>query len=170
MKVFILAVILFLPLAAFGQFKSQSRDAFPQEQPQERASNQDTSSPSGFLGLDLSNLSMHHSLSFSYMSMGGQSVGVNAYTNTLLYKFSPALQARADISLLYSPFNNLGPSAQSSINGLQLSNLSLDYKPAKNLRFSVSMQRYPYGLAPGYGSGFGAFSSFDQTQTESPDK
>lgn len=169
MKTLILAIV-FLPLAAFGQFKSQSREALPEEQPHEQASNQDTGSTPGILGLDLSNLSMHHSISFSYMSFGGQSVGVNAYTNTLLYKFSPALQARADISLLYSPFNNLGPSAQSSINGLQLSNLSLDYKPAKNMTISVSMQRYPYGLEPGYGSGFGTSSSFDQTQTEPSDK
>lgn len=169
MKTFILAVIL-LPLAAFGQFKSQSQNALPQEQPQERSASSDTNAPSGFLGLDLANLSMHHSLSFSYMSMGGQSVGINAYTNTLIYKFSPAFQARADISLLYSPFNNLGPSWQNSVNGLQLSNLSLDYKPAKNLNISVSMQRYPYGLAPGYGSGFGSASSFDETQPDSSGK
>ena len=139
----LLIILLVLPVMAFGQFHTESGSMFPQ-QSQTSAPEVDSTSHSSFLGLNLSNFSMHQSASFSMMSFGGQTLGVNALTNTFQYDFSKTLRARADVSLIYSPINTLGSSVANQINGLQLSNLSLDYSPSKNFKVSVSMQRNPY--------------------------
>ena len=135
------AILIVVPVIAYGQYRSQTSTAFAGSAPEAVQSGDSTGG--GFLGLDLSRLTMRQSASFSMMSGGGQSLGVSAFTNTFLYDVSPVLRARADVSLLNTPLNTLGSAANSQLNGIQLSNLSLNYKPANNLNVVVSMQRGP---------------------------
>jgi len=72
--------------------------------------------------------SMHQSYSFSYSTMGSQSVGLSMFTNTISYKASDNLFVSADVSAVYSPFNSFGDSFSKEINGIYLSNARLDWK------------------------------------------
>jgi len=51
---------------------------------------------------------MRHSFDLSYVTSGGQGLSLGTYTNSMSYQFSDNLNARADVSLSYSPFSS-GP-------------------------------------------------------------
>jgi hypothetical protein len=105
------------------------------------------------------NLSLTHSINFSYLNAGNTSVSLTSYTGTLSYKVLKNLNVSADITMQYSPYASFGSSNaalnrefQNSFNGINLSRLSLDYKPFKNMfiHFDYVNNRngyyyYPYG-------------------------
>jgi hypothetical protein len=57
---------------------------------------------------DPSRLTMHNSYSLSYTTSGGKGYSLGALTSNIGYQFSNSLSAQFDVSLLHSPFNNLG--------------------------------------------------------------
>ena len=148
--------------SAFAQFKST---VDPQPSVSQSMVKQDDGS--FLLGLiDPNNFSMRHSFSLSYMTFGGQGMSLGTYTNSMMYKFSDALDIETDISLMTSQFNSFGKQAQSSFNGLFLNRAELNYRPWKNTLFQVSYRQLPanYWMSPGYGySGFGGFFGLDRS-------
>ena len=108
--------------------------------------------------IDPNKFSMHHSFSLSYMTMGGQGMSLGMYTNSMMYKFSDALDLQADISLMASPFNSFGKQAQNSLSGLFLNRAELNYRPWKDALLQISYRQLPsmYWLNSGYGYGLGS--------------
>lgn len=121
-------------------------------------------SPNAILGiLDPERFDMKHSVSMSYSSFGSQSLGMSMYTNSIRYKIADPLQVRADVSMMYSPFNSLPASMQDNINGIYLSRASLDYRPSEDVHISVQYRSLPGVYSPygygGYGIGLSPFDT-----------
>lgn len=85
------------------------------------------------------NFSISHSFNMSYQTMGSANVSLASYTATLSYKILDNMQLSADVTAQYSPFASIGNNSvlnkdfQNSFNGINLSRVSLDYKPFKNM-------------------------------------
>ena len=144
-------VVLFCATTASAQFKSTV-------EPQPSVAESMLRSDNGgllFGWFDPSKFNMRQSFSLSYQTFGGQGMSLGVYTNSLSYQFSDALDVRADVSLMASPFNSFGKQAQSSLSGLFLNRAELNYRPWKNTLLQVQFQQYPglYGLGAGYGFG-----------------
>jgi hypothetical protein len=108
---------------------------------------------------DPSKFSMRQSFSLSYQTFGGQGMSLGVYTNSMMYQFSDALDVRADVSLMASPFNSFGKQAQNSLTGLFLNRAELNYRPWKNALVQIQYRQYPllYGSDNRYGYGFGSY-------------
>ncbi len=133
------AVLMLLPVLAFGQLKEQLKpQSFSQllTQPQGLI---------GLLGLDPSRFSMQHSYSISYMALGGHGFSQGVYLNTMSYRFSDPLQVSLQWGILNQPFGSFGASSLYQ-NGFFLSGASMEYKPSRN--FSIGLQ---YNNIPGSG-------------------
>jgi hypothetical protein len=119
----------------------------------------DQSVPSTLFGwFDASKFSMRHSLSYSVTSFGGQAMSMGMYTNTMTYQFADNFDARADISMNYSPnmsFSGLNGKSNNNFSGVYLSNAQLSYRPWENVRVQLQYFRVPYGSS--YYSPFGNF-------------
>jgi hypothetical protein len=115
--------------------------------------------PSLFGWFDASKFSMHHTLSYSVSSFGGQAMSMGMYTNSMTYQFADNLDARADISMNYSPnmsFSGMnGKSNNTTFRGIYLSNAQLSYRPWDNVKVQLQYMRLPYGSY--YYSPFGSF-------------
>ena len=132
-------VLLVCCTAAFGQFRSQ----------------QDARSSVGgsllrpddggllFGWFDPSRLTIHNSYSLSYTTSGGKGYSLGALTSSLAYQISNPLSVQFDVSLLHSPYNNLGGNFANNISGIYLSRAQLNYQPSKNLLFQVQYQQLP---------------------------
>ena len=83
---FILIILIFLPLALFAQFKIQDKPVSIREELLKPVNSQ-----FGLSILDPSRLSISHSFSMSYMSIGGKGVAQNVYLNTLRYQIAAPL-------------------------------------------------------------------------------
>jgi hypothetical protein len=90
------------------------------------------------------NFSLNHSVNLSYQTMGNSSVSLTSYTATLGYKVMDNMNISADITMQYSPYASIGSNNpainknfQNSFNGINLSRVSLDYKPFKNMFISI---------------------------------
>jgi len=92
---------------------------------------------------DPSKLVMHQSYSLSYMTSGGHNLSLGMYTNSLSYRFSDPLSVRFDVSLMHSPYNNLGSRLGSDLTGIYLTNAQLDYRPSDNTLFRVQFRQLP---------------------------
>jgi hypothetical protein len=85
------------------------------------------------------NFSISHSFNMSVQTAGNSSVSLASYTATLSYKILDNMQISADVTAQYSPFASLGSNNplnkdfQNSFNGINLSRVSFDYKPFKNM-------------------------------------
>jgi hypothetical protein len=91
------------------------------------------------------NFYLKHSVNLSYQTMGNSSVSLTSYTATLGYKVMDNMNISADITMQYSPYASIGSNNpainknfQNSFNGLNLSRVSLDYQPFKNMFISVN--------------------------------
>lgn len=89
------------------------------------------------------NFSISHSINLSYQTLGNSSVSLSSYTATLSYKVLENMKLSADVSMQYSPYASIGSSNpalnkefQNSFNGINLSRVSLDYRPFKNMFIS----------------------------------
>lgn len=130
-----------------AQFKSQGQE---ESKVSQGLYGQPSSSSSLFGWFDPSKFSMHHSFQMSYMTMGGgQGMSLGTYTNSMQYEFSDRLNARADVSLSYSPYNSfssgLTGSKRNDLSSLYLSRAELNYKPWDNTRIQLSFRQLPYG-------------------------
>jgi len=90
------------------------------------------------------NFSLQHSVNLSYVTFGNSSVSLASYTATMSYKILKNLKLSADVTMQYSPFASLGSNNsvlnkdfQNSFNGLNLSRVSLEYKPAENMFINI---------------------------------
>ncbi len=95
--------------------------------------------------LNPDNFLMHHALSFSYMSFGGQGISLASYTNSLFYKIADPLHVRFDITLQGSPFGSYGNYQQSDLSRLFLSRAELNYQPAENMFIKLQYNQIPFG-------------------------
>ena len=128
--------------AGQAQFKSQ-REA------EDRVSDGIASAPSSlFLGwFDPAKFQMHHSFSLSYQTLGGQGLSLGTYTNSMTYQFSEKLNARADVSMMYSPYNSFGTfgkGGRSDFSSVFLSNAEVNYRPWQNVQLRVQFRQMPY--------------------------
>lgn len=134
----IAAVVVCVPVMAFGQLKEQLKpQSFSQllTQPQGLV---------GLLGLDPSRFSMQQSYSISYLSAGGQGFSQGLYLNTLSYRFSDPLQVSLQWGVMNQPFGSFGvPSLYQ--NGLFLSGASIEYKPSRKVSIGLQYNKIPGG-------------------------
>ena len=100
------------------------------------------------------NFQMRHSVGFSYVTFAGQSVSLGTYTNSMMCRFAENLDARADITLSYSPYSTFASkfgSAPEGLNGIHLSRAEINYRPWENVALQVQYRQLPFG---GYYSPF----------------
>jgi len=113
---------------------------------------------------DPSKFSMHHSVEFSYMSFAGQGMTMGTYTNSMMYQFADNLNARADVSMSFTPtnsFSSFGTKGANNFSGLYLRDAQINYRPWENFQVRLQYSQMPYGsyYSPFYypmlgGSGF----------------
>lgn len=120
------------------------------------SSSQHTGGPGNWM--NMLNMTMSHSYSMSFSSIGGQMQNINAYTNHMFFDVSDRLNAQLDISLLHSPFGNSFMTNNSNSLGTQIivDQARIDYQLTYNA--SISFQ---FSQRPGY-YGYGAYSPFNR--------
>jgi len=97
---------------------------------------------------DPSKFQMRHMVSMSYMTAGGQGLSLGTYTNMMSYQFSDKLDAQADVSMSYSPFNTFSSSLggkKNDFSGIYLSRAQLNYRPWDNVKLQIQYRAVPYG-------------------------
>jgi hypothetical protein len=141
-----LLVVFFL--AGLGRAEAQFKN---QRETEDRVSDgvSAVASPSMILGFfDPERFHMHHTFSLSYQTFGGQGMSLGTYTNSMTYDFSDRLNARADVSLLYSPYNTfsgLGGKGKTDLSSIFLSRAEVNYRPWDNVMLQVQFRQLPYG-------------------------
>lgn len=128
-------LMLVLSSISYAQYKDQLSD-----QPSVQSSLIRPDDSNGLL-LDFFNpasFSMHQSISMSFATMGGQSLSLATFTNSMMYKISDPLTLSADVSLLNSPYSSLGSKFSQSLNGIYLTRAELNYHPTSS--FSIDLQ------------------------------
>jgi hypothetical protein len=115
-------------------------------------------SPTSFLfgWFDPEKFSMRHSLGFSYQAAGGQGISLGTYTNMMSYRLAENLDAQADVSMQYSPFNSLPTfgGKRQDLSSIYLSRAELNYRPWENFQVRLQYRQLPYGYY------YSPFSSF----------
>jgi hypothetical protein len=138
-----MAVIMILVSStlAHAQFKSQV-----QEEPRVSDGMIHDSSPTLFLGwFNPERFHMNHSFNLSYQTIGGQGLSLGTYTNSMRYDFADNLNARADVSLSYSPNNSFSTyGKKNDFSSVYLSRAQLNYKPWDNVVVQVQYSQLPY--------------------------
>jgi hypothetical protein len=91
------------------------------------------------------NFSLNHSFNMSFLTGGNTSVSLASYTATLNYKILDNMNISAEVTMQYSPYASISSGSssinkefQNSFNGINLSRVSLDYQPAKNMHISLN--------------------------------
>ena len=129
MKTIILCIIIMTAVLA-----AQFRDTGTQPDPRLKLMN---SSPSSFL--DMSKMSLSHSVSMGYYSSGSNSAMVNEYIAGLKYRISDPLTLKLDLGMSYSPYASfIAPGEQST--DFYLKSASLDYKPSESFRMKIDFR------------------------------
>jgi hypothetical protein len=115
---------------------------------------------------DPSHFAIHNSYSLSYMTSGGKGLSLGTLTSSLAYQISNPLSVQFDVSLIHSPYNNLGGNFAKDISGVYLSRAELNYRPSKNTLLQIQFQQLPsmYWLN-GYDR-FGFMSGFNRIDEE----
>ena len=141
------ALVLGTAAGACAQFKTQVEQ-------ESRISNgiMQQSEPSLLFGwFNPDKFTMRHSVSFQYTTMGDQSLSLGTYTNSMMYEFAENLNARADISMSYSPFNSFsgafGKGTNNSLSSIYLSRAELNYRPWENVAVKLQFRQIPYGMS-----------------------
>jgi|SRR4030095_13831164 hypothetical protein len=125
---------LFVVTPAYSQFK---------EIPKETKTKLKSGNGLIFGFINPKNFSINHSFNLSYGTAGSTSVGIASYTATLNYMVLKNLKLSADVTMQYSPYASLGNNSalnkdfQNSFNGINLSRVSLQYKPAENMFINI---------------------------------
>ena len=145
-RVAVAALVVWCTSQANAQFRSQVE----QEPPVADAMMRQTEPSLLFGWFDPSRFSMHHSLSMSYQTIGGQGMSMGMYTNSMIYQFSDNINARADVSLMYSPYNSFSAfgSKKNDLSSIYLSRAELSYRPWENVLVRLEYRRIPWGVSP----------------------
>ncbi|MCC6866404.1 MAG: hypothetical protein IT280_09640 [Ignavibacteria bacterium] len=134
----IIAIIFALvTVSTFSQFK---------EIPNKTRTKLKNSSNGLILGfINPKNFSISHSFNMSVMTGSNASVSLASYTATMNYKVLKNMNLSADVTLQYSPYASIGSNNpglnkdfQNSFNGINLSRVSLDYQPTKDMYISIN--------------------------------
>jgi hypothetical protein len=146
LAVLVALVVVLGHTRVFAQFKSQA-----EEKPSVAESMIRPEDSSNFLGFfNPQNFTMRQSFSFSTMLLGGKSIGVAMYTNSMFYKVSDPLNVRLDVSLMRSPFNSLGKDFQSDVNKLFINRAEVNYKPFDNMIIQFQYRQVPLSAYGNY--------------------
>ncbi len=110
------------------------------------------------------NFSIQNSFGMSYVSFGSGSASIASYTATLSYKIRDNMHLSADVSMQYSPFASLNSAStsmnkdfQNSLSGVNLSRVSFDYQPFKNMYISFNYYNLKNNLNSLYGNGYNGY-------------
>lgn len=107
---------------------------------------------------NLFNMTMDHSYTMMFGSVGGQYQNLNAYTNTMHFFFSDKVTGRLDLSVLHSPFGNSylnqGPSNQNV--DFVIRNAEVNYQISDKSNITFRFQQIP---SYGYGS-YGRYNRY----------
>jgi hypothetical protein len=112
------------------------------------------------------NFSISHSFNMSYGSYGNTQVSMASYTATLSYLVRDNMRLSADVSMQYSPYASIGSNAannrafQNSLSGINLSRVSFDYKPFKDMSISINYYNMKNSNNWMYNN-YGFYNSFD---------
>jgi hypothetical protein len=140
---FVVACLLFVVAAGHAQFRSQvEREGRVSE------GLMGQSAPQLFLGwFNPDKFQMHHSFDLSFTSFGGNAISLGTYTNSMSYEFANNLVARTDLSMSYSPYNNLPTlnGKKNDLSSIYLSRAQLDYRPWENVLVQLQYRSLPYG-------------------------
>ena len=137
----LMSLLLVVPLAQ-AQFKSQVD--------KESSVIDGLVHPSGssflFGWFDAEKFHMRHSFDLSYATIGGQGLSLGTYTNSMTYEFADNLNARADVSLSYSPFSS-GTTLlkKNDLSSVYLSRAQVNYKPWENVLVQFQYRQIPTG-------------------------
>jgi hypothetical protein len=121
--------------------------------------------PSGslFFGwFDPNRFTMRHTFDISYQTLGGQGMSLGTYTNSMMYQFADNLDARADVSMSFSPnnsFSTFGAKGK-DFSGIYLSRAQVNYRPWENVSVQLQYRQIPYGsyyYSPFYHPMFGEY-------------
>ncbi len=134
----VLFAVLVVSPAARAQFKSQA-DQEPTVAP---SLVRPMTSMNSFLGLiNPDNFMMRHTLSYSFLSAGGQSLSIASYTNSMFYKIADPLNVRVDLTVQGTPSG--ATPFQSALNGVFLSRAEMNYHPWQNMFIKLEYNRLP---------------------------
>ena len=135
-KFVIIILALLIPAALWAQFKTQNNPNIS-----ETIAESPTSFLFGFLNPD--RLSMNHYFSASFMTMGGHSLMLNSYINTIQYKISDPLSLRLNLGIANMPYNTFGENP--GLNDTQFfGGAELQYRPSQSTSLSVGVNVTPY--------------------------
>lgn len=146
----VLILLLFGIVMASAQFKANTS-----EQPRVADSFiQPESSTDWFSFFNPDHFQMRHTFSASYSTFGGHGLALERYTNSMLYQFTPDLNARVDVSFQNSPYSTFDSKLQSKFSSIYLNRAEINYKPWQNTEIRLSYRQYPN---PYYGYGYAPF-------------
>ena len=108
---------------------------------------------------------MHESYEMTFSSMGGHFYNQNIFTNSMLFRLTPRLTGRLDLSMAHSPFGQGFITNKKDQFRFFVRNASLNYKLGKNSDISIHFSQVPYssyynpyGYGPlGYGYGYNPY-------------
>ena len=136
------AVALLFASASMAQFKTQVEQG-------PRVSDGVSSQTGSFLfgWFNPESFRMRHSFDLSYHTMGGQGMSLATYTNSMTYDFAENLNARADVSMSYSPYNTFSTfgGKKNDLSSIYLSRAEVNYKPWENVLVKFQYRQVPYG-------------------------
>lgn len=155
-KILTILTVIFLATAVVANAQLREDLSY---QPEQYTTTLSSSQHSGGPGnwMNMLNMTMSHSYSMSFSSIGGQMQNMNAYTNHMFFDLSDRLKAQLDVSLLHSPFGNSFMSNNNSLDAqIIVDQARIDYQLSDNA--SISFQ---FSQRPAY-YGYGAFSPFNR--------
>jgi len=164
MKIFskTIVILVFVSFIAVGQFKSQ---------PEARSSVSESIIRQDDGGLlfgwfDPSRFTINNSYSLSYTTSGGKGLSLGTLTSSLAYQISNPLSLQFDVSLIHSPYNNLGGNFTKEISGVYLSRAELNYRPSKNTLLQIQYRQLPAMYWLNNYDGFGFMQGMDRIDEE----
>lgn len=129
MKTIILSIIIITTALA-----AQFRDTGMQTDPRLKLMN---TSHSSFL--DMSKISLSHSVSMGYYTSGSNSVMINEYVAGLKYQISDPITLKLNLGMSYSPYSSFqAPGEQNT--DFYLKSASLDYNPSESFRMRIDFR------------------------------
>ncbi|GBD86276.1 hypothetical protein BMS3Abin03_00190 [bacterium BMS3Abin03] len=158
MKILLFILLFISSISLYGQYKNNGLNA---PDVKDGIVNHSSGNMLGFINPD--NFIMRHSFSMSYSSFGGQGVSLGVYTNSMFYRLMKNLDVQMDVSLVYSPYSSFGQSFQNDVNGIYISNASVNYRPFKDMYISLQYRSGPYSYYNGYNPYYGFSNGFSQS-------
>ncbi len=160
MRTLILSVVLatLLALPADAQFRGAVQDSHSSSRLYDATSAtlDKLFSPSVFR--------MSHSFEMSAGSLGGHGYSMGLYTNSLAWQFNDKLAARMDVSVAYSPQNEVAGALglQQSGPKVFLRSADIAWRPSKKFQMHLQVRQNPYGGYMGRHAGYhlGHFGGF----------